>query len=69
MILNIIYLALGIVVGLLVKHEFDMKNRKKRVEKRLKNVSTCNFDRENEALKVAKELNHNLRLIQQKQSS
>jgi hypothetical protein len=65
----IMYLIIGCVIGFLGRYELEVHSRKKRIKNKLKNISTCNFEKPNESLAVVKELNQKLLLIQQKQSS
>jgi hypothetical protein len=65
MMVNIVYMILGCVIGFLVKHEIDLRSRKKRVEKRLKVFSNVNVDKYNDTIKMVKELNQSLSVLQQ----
>jgi hypothetical protein len=60
MILNIVYLFIGLLIGFLVKHELDLKQRKKRIQKRINIVSSMDMEPYNETLEIIKELNSSL---------
>ena len=65
MIINIVYLMLGCAIGFLVKHEIDLRSRKKRVEKRLQVFANANIDKYNDTLQMVRELNQSLTVLQQ----
>lgn len=65
MILNMVYLLIGLLVGFLVKHELDIKERKKRVEQKLK-VVKASVEPYNNTIDMLRELNASLLSAQQK---
>lgn len=57
---NVVYLFIGLIIGFLIKHEIDIKYRKKRVERKLKAVANVNLENYNNTLEMIKELNNSL---------
>jgi hypothetical protein len=66
MLLNIVYLLIGVMVGFLVKHEIDLKHRKRRIEKRLQSFASISLEPYDTTLRDVQELNNNLVLLQKK---
>ncbi len=60
MILNIVYLLVGVTVGFLIKHEIDIKQRRKRIQQRMRAVASRDSAPYNETLNMIKELNISL---------
>lgn len=65
MILNLVYLLVGLIIGFLVKHELDIKYRKKRAKARMGAIAT-RVSSSNDTLATIKELNVNLREVSKK---
>lgn len=53
-------------MGFLVKHELDIKSRKKRIECKMREYSSEKND-DNETIRYLKELNEGLNLLQHQQ--
>lgn len=65
-LLNLLYLLIGLCVGFLVKYEIDIRCRKKRLERKKEQLDVLASDyecKQKETLNMVKELN--IRLIQQ----
>lgn len=62
-------MMLGIMIGFLVKHELDIKSRRKRVEKRLQSFASMDTTSYDETLRDVRELNHNLVVFQKKKEA
>jgi uncharacterized membrane protein YqgA involved in biofilm formation len=63
MIINIVYLAIGFLIGFLIKYEIDIKQRKKRIEKQ-KLAIAKKVEVYDETLLMIRELNESLTTIQ-----
>lgn len=65
MIINLIYFVIGIMAGLLVKYEIDIKIKQKRMDRKRKNlnaISLKNMKKHEELLCSIKNLNDSLSL-------
>jgi uncharacterized membrane-anchored protein YhcB (DUF1043 family) len=64
MILNMVYLVVGLLIGFLVKHEIDIRQRQKKIQNQQRAISKAvsSYD---ETLSMIRELNESLLLIQQ----
>lgn len=69
MIVNLIYMALGVMMGFLFKHELDMKIRRRKAEKRQMSFLHMDTSPYDNTLRDVRELNHNLVVFQKKREA
>lgn len=69
MIVNLLYLFVGIVVGVLVKYEFEIRSREKKVQKRMAHVQSAqeeySVERKDKTLRSLKGVNKSLASIRE----
>ncbi|MNS66844.1 hypothetical protein D3C71_983920 [compost metagenome] len=69
MLINILYLFMGVFIGFLIKYEIDSRHDKRRIEKKRELASCFNTERHNEIIRGVRELNNNLIFSQNKRGA